>query len=134
MAASTTQPRRMSADSGPWTRARYRLRQDSLQRQNSASELAERWSSGVPSRRLGKRTGASRRAGAEEVVMCAPCRGAAVAEVRSGLARVKQRAHVLGVLVDNPGDEIADALSRRVRDRPQLEVLRTVVQPDPVPV
>src|SRR5215217_291927 len=106
MAASTTQPRRSSADSGPRTRARYRARQDSLQRQNKASELAERWSSLVPSSRWGRRTGASSCGDAGEVVMCAPCRGCGGSrECGSGLALLELRAHVVWVLVDDPGDE-----------------------------
>src|SRR5918996_525386 len=132
MAASTTHPRRSSADSGPRTRARYRALQDSLQRQKSASELAERWSSRVPSSRSGRRTGASSLGGAGEVVMCAPCRGAAVAGMWSGLALLEKCAHVVWVLVNDPGDEIGDALSGRVRNHPELKVLGAVVEADAV--
>src|SRR5215207_3162710 len=129
MTASTTQPRRSSADSRPRT---YRTLQDSAQRQNSASELAERWSSRVPSRRWGRRTGASSRGDAVEVIMCAPCRGAAVAEIGSGVALLKQRAHVVRVLVDDPGNKIGNALPWWMRNHPELEVLRAVVEADSV--
>src|SRR5919106_1779121 len=80
----------------------------------------------------GRRTGASSRGDAVEVVMCAPCRGAAVAEMSSGLALLEQRAHVVRVLVDDPGDEIGDALSGRVRNHPELKVLGAVVEADAV--
>ena len=62
------------------------------------------------------------------------CRDAAVAVVWSGLALLEQRVHVVWVLVDDPGDEIGDALSGRMRSHPELEVLRAIVEADPVPV
>src|SRR5215218_9766306 len=132
MAASTTQPRRSSADSGPRTRAKYLARHDSLQRQNSASELADRWSRLVPSRRCGRRTGASIRGSGGEVVMCAPCRRRGGREVGSGSALIEQRSDVVWVLVDDPGDEVGDALSGRVRNHPELEVLGAVVEAESV--
>jgi hypothetical protein len=52
----------------------------------------------------------------------------------SGLALLELRAHVVWVLVDDPGDEIGDALSGRMWNHPEFEVLGAVVEADPVPV
>jgi hypothetical protein len=52
----------------------------------------------------------------------------------SGLALRELRAHVVWVLVDDPGDEIGDALSGRMWNHPELEVLGAVVEAEPVPV
>jgi hypothetical protein len=52
----------------------------------------------------------------------------------SGLALLELRAHVVWVLVDDPGDEIGNALSGRMWSHPELEVLGAVVEADPVPV
>ena len=50
------------------------------------------------------------------------------------MALLELRAHVVWVLVDDPGDEIGDALSGRMWNHPELEVLGAVVEADPVPV
>ena len=50
----------------------------------------------------------------------------------SGLALLEQRAHVVRVLVDDPGDEIGDALSGRVWNHPELEVLGAIVEADAI--
>jgi hypothetical protein len=49
-----------------------------------------------------------------------------------GLALFEQRAHVVWVLVGDPGNEIGNALSGRVWNHPELEVLGAVVEADAV--